>query len=66
MAGEGQTAAMVNAVENGTWLKALVGTFILADPGGYELKKLDDSCWAQRAVNSVPQLHWIGVDLVTS
>ena len=48
MAGEGQIAAMVNAVENETWLKPLVGTFSLTDPGGYELEKLDDGRWAQR------------------
>ena len=49
MAGEGQIPAMVNAVENATWSKPLVGTFGLANPGGYELKKLDDGRWAQRS-----------------
>ena len=35
-------------MENATWLKPLVGTFSLTDPGGYELQKLDDGRWAQR------------------
>ena len=48
MASEGQIAAMVNVVENASWLKPLVGTFSLTDPGGYELKKLGDGRWAQR------------------
>ena len=57
MAGECQIAAMVNAVENATWLNPLVGTFSLTDSSGYE---------PRGAVNSMPQLHWIGVDLVTN
>ena len=48
MSGEGQIAVMVNAVENATCLKPLVGTFSLGDPGGYELKMFDDGRWAQR------------------
>ena len=47
MAGEGQTTATVNAVENKTWLKPRVETS-LADPGGYELGQLDGGRWAQR------------------
>ena len=47
MAGVGKIAAMVNEVENATWLKPLVGTFSLTDPCGYELEKLDDGRWAQ-------------------
>ena len=46
MAGEGQTTATVNAVENKTWLKPRVETS-LADPGGYELGQLDGGRWAQ-------------------
>ena len=48
MAGEGQIVAMVNAVENATWLKPRVGTFSLTDSGGYELEKLEDGRWPQR------------------
>ena len=62
MAGEGQIAAMVSAVENATWWEPLVGTFSLADPGGWELEELGSGRWSQRGV----ELHWIGVDLVTS
>ena len=47
IAGVGQIAAMLNAVENVTWLKTLVGTFSLADSGGYEFEKLGDGRCAQ-------------------
>ena len=44
---EGQLAAVVNAVENTTWLKPNVGTN-LANPSGFQLEALESGRWAQR------------------